>query len=270
MNKNIYNILITSRPTTSIITFLTVFIMLIQDNSFLLSFNGGLIFLFITAYGFIINDIMDYKKDTVAKRKRPIAQNQLSRKSAMYFSIILVSSLLIFEYLLRGYNLSFYIVLGTILLLTIYSFVSLYIPILKGFITGILCITPILYVSTIIQIDFHYAIYFIILLYIFGRELYMDAQDYAGDILSNLKTIPYYIGVIQSKYIGLAIMLLASSILLIYNLYTHNPLLFLLSISAFLVMLLSIFISFKDEDKAISLTKISMLLAIIPLFSIAT
>lgn len=263
-------LLLTSRLSTSSISGLTVFFMLLLSNkvSYQHSFYFGVVFLFVTMFGFIVNDIFDYKKDKLAHRDKPIAQDKLKRSHAILFSFILALLSLIIEYLI-GNSISFTVVSFTIILLTIYSILSLKLPVFKGLITGLLCIMPILYVATIINTDFHHIVYFIVLLYIFGRELYMDAQDFNGDNLSKLKTIPFYLGIEKSKFLGLFIMLFASIILITYSFYTYDFLFILLSFISSLIMILSIFISYINEKKAISLTKLSMFFAIIPLFGIA-
>jgi len=266
----IKNIFLTARLSTSSVAGLLVTIILIYSEkiNFVETILFGIIFSLITMFGFVINDILDYKKDRMACRKRPIAQDKISRKSSLFFSSILVVIIFSLEYLL-GNNKSTIIVILTIALLTFYSLFSQKLPILKGVITGILCFTPLLYASSIIDVDFNFITYFIVMLFIFGRELYMDAQDYKGDKLSNLKTIPYYLGIVKCKFIGFTAMLLSLLILVYFSYLLQNTTITILSLLGLLVMLASIAISFKDEEKAISLTKLSILLAVIPLFSLA-
>lgn len=271
MIQNLKNLLITVRLFTSSIAGITVFIMLCYShkNISIDFFLHGMVFFLVTAYGFVINDIFDYKKDKLAKRKRPIAQDKLNRKTATSFALMIILLTILLEFLLKDSAASFLVVQTTLLLLTIYSLLSFNFPLLKGFITGILSITPLIYVSTIINIHFNYVVYLIVLFYIFGRELFMDAQDYKGDILSNLKTIPYYLGIQNSKLLGILLMLLGSIILVIMNLNTFETIGSFLSILSLFIMFISLFSFHKNEEKALNLTKISMLFSIIPIFNIA-
>ena len=46
----------------------------------------------LTAFGFVVNDILDYHKDVASGVMRPIATGILSRKAAMLFALALLLS----------------------------------------------------------------------------------------------------------------------------------------------------------------------------------
>lgn len=267
--KILYYCILTSRLSTSFIAGFVVFMILFNyNNLFIISVIHGLIFTLVTMYGFTINDIIDYNKDRIAKKTRPIAENKLSKLSAFIFLSFLLIIIFSLELVFGNIN-SHAIITFTILLLTIYSYISKYFPILKGIITSILCLSPMLYSNSITHLTTSSIVYFLVFSFIFGRELYMDAQDLKGDLLSNLKTLPYYLGEKFSKKISFIIMILSLMILLIYSILFFNIINIIISFMAFISCLYAFVISFKNEDKAIFSTKITMLLSIISIFYIA-
>jgi len=271
MFRNLYYILISGRVNTSIVPAIIVFIILFSHNTtFFLSLSYGLIYLLVTMYGFIINDILDYKKDKLANRNKPISQDKLSKKTALIYLFSILCIIFVIEYIL-GTQKSLIIISFTILLLTLYSFLSKNIPLFKGVVTGVLTITPLYYANSILTLNYNLWIYGFILFYVFSRELYLDAQDYNGDKLSKLKTIPYYLGVEKSKIIGLFLMSCSSISIIAFGIisYPFSLLINIVSIFALIIIFLAVYTSFYNEEKSIFLTKLNMIFLIIPLFGVS-
>lgn len=266
MIRTFYLMLLSSRIATSLIASFVVFVMIYNnENDIYVSFIHSLIFMLVTMYGFVINDIIDYKKDKLAKRNRPISNGDLTKKNASYFSLSLILISLTLEYYL-GNSISLRIIIYIILLLTLYSFISKYLPLIKGLVTSLLCLTPIIYVNSLIEIYTNTIIYTIIFVFIFGRELFMDAQDLKGDIISNLKTIPYYLGIEKSKIAGFIIMLVSLFSYFVYSMIILNIINVIFSFISLSSCLYAFKISLSNEEKAIKITKSTMILAIVSMF----
>jgi 4-hydroxybenzoate polyprenyltransferase len=260
------HIIKTSRIETSIISGVVVFVIMFSQNGGILnSVVSALIFTLITMFGFIVNDIYDYEKDKKAGVDRPIAKNLLPKSLALW-SAQIIGIVSIFISLIYDSHLAFMVVLLTMFGLTVYSHISKYIPPIKGFITSILCLSPIIYSSVSANIDISIQIYLSLFIFILGREIFMDGIDFFGDKLSNLKTIPHYIGVKTSKNIGW-IMMLLGSFLYINSQHTYTTA--FISILSIFILISGYIFSKKNPDKGVLASRISMLLfALILPFSI--
>src|SRR5881409_1347439 len=51
---------------------------------------AGLAMSFVTAFGFVLNDIFDYRKDVAAGERRPLATGRLSKRSAACLAVALL------------------------------------------------------------------------------------------------------------------------------------------------------------------------------------
>ncbi len=255
------HIWLTSRPTTSLVPGITVFAILFlsESNSIFNSLLNCVVYIFITMFGFIINDIFDYKKDKLADRDRPIAKDLLPRNVAIRYAILILIFPIYIIYI-QGISSLTLIAGGTIILLMAYSWLSKTYPLFKGLLTSLLCMSPIIYASTMSELTISYSVYISLFIFIFGRELFMDAQDLNGDMKSHLKTLPMYFGVDKSKFIAWTFMYFASFLLLFK---THSELSFFIVAIACINMIYAFFYSTNDENTAMDITKISMILCAI-------
>jgi 4-hydroxybenzoate polyprenyltransferase len=162
----------------------------------------------VTAFGFVINDILDYPKDVAAGVQRPIATGALSIRSAGTLAVVL----LILSFLLS-------VILGTgsgtlaftAFALLIYTPAAQRFPLLKGIYVAGLSIMPLAYASVASGAAYAWPPYALLACFVFGREVLMDANEVGGDRKAGMITIPAVIGQGRARWIGAAIMVSALS-----------------------------------------------------------
>jgi 4-hydroxybenzoate polyprenyltransferase len=176
--------------------------------------------LFITAGGYIINDLYDIEADTINKPLKVYISKSISKKNAWFIYLLsstLGVSLGIYLSVIKNSDfLSFYFI-GTTLLLFLYS-----VLLKKQVFIGNLCISllvalPIylLYkfdsnsktISNILQYFFLSTVVFYYMFFAFLttmiREIIKDIEDVDGDYLVKLKTLPILIGKTRARNISI-------------------------------------------------------------------
>ncbi len=157
----------------------------------------------VTMFGFVLNDILDYSKDKGAGVQRPIALGQLSRRTALLFSILLVATACFCALLIRGAP----VLLLTAIALVLYTPLARRIPKLKGAYVAALSLLPLLYGATITHCNISGAAYAMDALFVFGREVLMDADELAGDQLAGMHTVAASLGSSSARRLGMILML---------------------------------------------------------------
>ena len=176
--------------------------------------------LFITAGGYIINDLYDIEADTINKPLKVYISKSISKKNAWFIYLLsstLGVSLGIYLSIIKNIDfLSFYF-FGTMLLLFLYS-----VLLKKQVFIGNLCISllvtlPIylLYkfdsnnitISNILQYFFLSIAVFYYMFFAFLttmiREIIKDIEDINGDHIVKLKTLPILIGKTRARNISI-------------------------------------------------------------------
>ena len=176
--------------------------------------------LFITAGGYIINDLYDIEADTINKPLKVFISKSISKKNAWFIYLLsstLGVSLGIYLSIIKNIDfLSFYF-FGTTLLLFLYS-----VLLKKQVFIGNLCISllvtlPIylLYkfdsnnitISNILQYFFLSIAVFYYMFFAFLttmiREIIKDIEDINGDYIVKLKTLPILIGKTRARNISI-------------------------------------------------------------------
>ena len=176
--------------------------------------------LFITAGGYIINDLYDIEADTINKPLKVFISKSISKKNAWFIYLLsstLGVSLGIYLSIIKNIDfLSFYF-FGTTLLLFLYS-----VLLKKQVFIGNLCISllvtlPIylLYkfdsnnitISNILQYFFLSIAVFYYMFFAFLttmiREIIKDIEDINGDYTVKLKTLPIFIGKTRARNISI-------------------------------------------------------------------
>lgn len=127
MTKVLQNLIVSMRPkqwTKNLFVFSAlVFSEKLKDLPVVLSVGAGFfLFSLIASGGYILNDIIDAEKDRThpIKQKRPIASGALSKKTALFFSILFLSASLILSFCLS--QPFFYVALAYLLVMFLYSF----------------------------------------------------------------------------------------------------------------------------------------------------
>jgi len=214
---------------------------------------------FLCMFGFVVNDIFDREKDLQAGRlDKPIALGQIStRRAASLATALALSSLL------TGFSLSptvFAITAIALALLLFYSTFSRQFPKLKGFYTGVLCCLPVLLGVDDNPLQINMGIFFTIIIFIFGREIVIDATDIVHDSQSDHATIALVVGKDAALLLGWIIMSAGIMVLTISQAMGMGTLLAIAS----LVSLVAFWIMYGryNATKLVSFSRVTMLLVI--------
>jgi 4-hydroxybenzoate polyprenyltransferase len=160
----------------------------------------------LTAFGFVVNDILDYHKDIAAGVMRPIARGVLSRKAAMLFAIaLLLSTCAVSTSVGSGWK----VLAATALALMLYTPAARYLPLIKGFYVAALCMAPLYYGSEVSHAQYSWPSYGLLAVFVVGREALMDANEVQGDLSADMVTIAVVFGEARTKWIGTCIMALS-------------------------------------------------------------
>ena len=171
---------------------------------------AGLTMTFLAAFGFAVNDIVDYPKDRAAGVRRPIASGALSRAAAAW----LAAAMLLCAGLLAGTVGSGGAVAGaTAALLLLYSPMAQRFPLAKGAYIAVLCCAPLWYGAAAGSAQFPWTSYAALAGFVFGREILMDAEELPGDSKAGMRTIAVVFGPRWTARIGEFLMLLAAACL---------------------------------------------------------
>jgi 4-hydroxybenzoate polyprenyltransferase len=260
--RDISNFLFSCRPITSFLSGILAFIILFQNTGLVVSSMIKVIpIIVVTMLGFVFNDLYDIQKDKLANKNRPITTGELSKKTAITFAVITSILMLSFELLVNNIY-SFYLILGTLIAVILYSPFSKAIPLLKIVYTAFLCCAPLLYGYLVSGINVELIKFLPILLFIIGRELWLDEIDLIGDLKANIKTLAYYLGKKKSIFLAFTLMFLSSGFIFLSE---PSYLAIIFSVfSVFSLLICLIFIRF-NENVAVNISRVSMLLGMFAL-----
>tara|TARA_R110001583_G_scaffold21479_2_gene81635 strand:+ start:9790 stop:10698 length:909 start_codon:yes stop_codon:yes gene_type:complete len=243
--------------------------------------------LFITAAGYIINDIYDVKADEINKPTKVIVSKIITfEKAKQYYKItnsigIILGILVCLSIRKPTYS---FIFIGTAFLLYYYSKILKGKPLIGNFMVSILVALSV-FILPIFSIDFsinnnvqNTVIHIFILLSFFAfsinliREIIKDIEDVNGDKILNLNTLPIIIGRKRTQIIASYLCLLPIGLLLfiIYN-YSGSyryTMLYLLFVG--LIPLSIVALKLRKAGKKSEFHKLSSLLKIIMFFGITT
>jgi len=235
-----------------------------------------LITFFITASGYIINDIFDVKSDKINK-KDLIIGNYISARNAIvwyYLSSSIAIILAIYLLFLTENFYLFVIFLSSIYLLWWYSKKYKHSFIVGNFIVSLLtslCVFNVFLVSNTNSKSLTLILIFSIFSFLvtFAREIIKDLEDVEGDKLMNSQNIVSTLSITQSKQIVIGILTLVLFMILIGCYYFSNEISTLRPISiyvySFLLFIFSLFSVFKvsKSEKKEDYSYISNLLKLI-------
>ena len=221
---------------------------------------------FITASGYIINDIFDVKSDKINKKDSVIGNHISARNVIIWyylFSLIAIILAIYLLYLNRNFYL-FVIFLSSIYLLWRYSKRYKHSFFIGNFIVSLLTSLSIFnvflvssnYSTTSFTFDLTLMFSLFSFLLTFTREIIKDLEDIDGDKLMNSQNIASKLSVAQSKQIIIGVLTLVLFLMLIGCYYFSSEILTLKPISIlmyssllFFMSLFSIFKVKKSKEK---------------------
>jgi 4-hydroxybenzoate polyprenyltransferase len=211
----------------------------------------------VTMFGFVVNDMFDYRKDRAAGIERPLAAGTLSMKSAAGLAIaVLLGSALMSALVGRGVIV---LAIASAMLL-LYSPLAQRYTLFKDLYVAILCCLPLDYGAAVGGRGYPSLSYALVACFVTGREILMDADELDGDIRYGMRTIAAILGRRETARAGMVLMTLAAAATAVF---VHGRLAVGMS-AAGLALLAGIFTWPGLEQKSrISLTRAPMLLGAI-------
>jgi geranylgeranylglycerol-phosphate geranylgeranyltransferase len=131
--------------------------------------------------GFVINDLHDIEKDKTNHPHRPLPSQQVTPVAAciLYFFLLTLSLVLIKANVEPTHT---YIYLIFLVGLINYNYVVSYIPWLKDFYVATIGIFPLFILSSLLpEGRGHGPVIICLFLFLLGREMLMDIEDFGGD-----------------------------------------------------------------------------------------
>lgn len=240
---------------------------------------------FISAGGYIFNDLIDYKADLVNKPYKTYIQKSISKQTAKKIAFVFFTTGILLgiisSFKNSSFSLSIYF-LGLTTVLILYSKILKSIAILGNITVAALISSSIFMLSFFEKSTYNSTIFLIITCYTlfafilnFIRELIKDIEDINGDFALNYKTLPILIGLKRSQNItlGFSIILYLALILFIVKVKNLNVLLFYYFIIVVLTPLLYFIYKLyrakqkKDFTELSHILKFIMLLGILSIFT---
>ncbi len=214
---------------------------------------AGLAMYSLAAFGFQVNDILDFRKDKAAGVRRPVAAGDLTRRAALLFALAL---LLVTFAISARVGSGGKVLAATALALILYTPTARKLPLIKGIYVACLCITPLYYGSVINGASYAWPPYLLVAVFITGREAFMDSNEMEDDRNAGMVTIAVVLGETRTKAIATFAMALSMAVLAVA---ASRGIAKAAAIVAF-VSLLFVFIWPRlDDNRRIELSRIPML-----------
>jgi 4-hydroxybenzoate polyprenyltransferase len=213
----------------------------------------------VTMAAFVFNDLYDRDKDRVAEAtSKPIADGRITVTEGYLFAAFLsVCSLALAA--LVGEGRSLYVIVAALFGVAAYSIVAQGLPVVKNFVTAVLCCAPLACGSELAQVPVPKPIYFFFATFVVGRELVLDVVHFSGDLRAGVHTLVAYFTPDISRLVGWTMMIGSVAALMLYS---HG-----IGRVGFAAALLSLavagWICIRDEVKGIIWTRVTLLLGVI-------
>ncbi|MGA7885135.1 MAG: UbiA family prenyltransferase [Acidobacteriaceae bacterium] len=243
------------RPLSSAIAgALSMSVLWIHNGRSILCVLVGLAMTVVTMFGFVVNDVFDYRKDSRAGVKRPVAAGSLPQAHALLFSALLLAAVSLLSAVVGSGGVMAF----TALALVLYTPFARRWPLLKGLYVAGLCLLPLYYATSVAGTRASWGAYAVLVLFILGRETLMDADEAAGDLQAGMRTIAVALGRRQARRIGIAVMMAATCCLIWV---AHGFLGRSLAILSTVLLLSVLGWPRVEEGRRIQLSRVPMLLA---------
>lgn len=206
------------RPTNAIMAVIAVILMAIINKTYNLDVLIGCIGVFLaTGAGNVINDYYDYEIDKINKPQRPIPSDRITRKSALYYSIILFLVAIILGCII-SFDVGVMVIICTILMI-LYAYNFKRQVLFGNIIVSLLTALTFVYGGMIVyDVKIGSILGIFAFLMNMSREIIKDTEDVEGDLKEGAKTFPIVYG--REKAVILAVVLNILTCILSPLLYT--------------------------------------------------
>jgi len=221
----------------------------------------GLAMFTVTMFGFVVNDVLDFKKDVGAGVLRPIAMGTVSRQVALAFAVLL---LVIAGWISVAVGAGSVVLMRIAVALIVYTPWAQHLPFVKGLYVAGLCIAPLYYASVVSRFSISVAAYATLALYILGREILMDANEIAGDRLAGMKTVAVVMGQGDARWLGVVMMVVSLTCL---NLVARGVVGRTSAVVSAVSLVFVLLWPRVDEDRRIAFSRLPMLAAVMAVSS---
>jgi 4-hydroxybenzoate polyprenyltransferase len=138
--------------------------------------------------------------------------------------------------------------------LLVYSPVARIFPLIKDAYTAVLCSFPLFYAAALTHKHVPSVVYILLLLFVFGRELLMDAEEREGDESAGILTIASRLGEVTTRIIAWLAMFVAAVISLAWPAQGWH---FALGVIALMLLLITYS---AERQRQVSMSRLPMLL----------
>ncbi|MBI1805648.1 MAG: UbiA family prenyltransferase [Ignavibacteria bacterium] len=158
------------------------------------AFCGFAVILLTSGFGFVVNDCVDTEKDRINHPDRALVSGRLSKKQALFIAFLFAAASIFLSFNLN--TTALLVDVGTVLLLSIYSFVNNRYGIWANGITAVSSSLTIVFGMSIGTFSLPLMIaaggtFFMI----FGREIVLDIRDLLADKSIGKTSVPIRLGI---------------------------------------------------------------------------
>ena len=172
--------------------------------------TAGLTMMALAMFGFCMNDIADFEKDRGAGVRRPVATGELSRVGAAWLAAALVGCA---GLLAAATGTGWMAAAVTGAALAAYSPAARRFPLCKDLYVAAVCCGPLYYGALAGGRRCGWISYAVLVCFVLGREVLMDAEEVEGDLRAGMRTVAAWIGTRSAARIGMGLMITAAAAL---------------------------------------------------------
>jgi hypothetical protein len=200
-----------TRPIPSLTAGILTLIIAQRGGNFV-AIRAGITMTLIVMFGFIIDNIYDFKADCRAGIRTPLTLGLVSESYSRRIAAFVAAIAIVINPHLRSLGV---VVVPTLLALTIYPWFSTVLPRLKGFYTATLVCVPLFYPSLITGSRIPVYYYVILFVFIVAREAFIDTRQLDADLKAGNRTCAVVWNAEVIKIWSERLMCLATSLLVI-------------------------------------------------------
>ncbi len=153
------------------------------------------------AGGNTINDYFDYEIDKVNRPERPLPRGAMSRKTALWYSLMLFTTGIVLAWFINLWD--FFLAIVAYLTMILYAWKLKPLPFIGNVaVASLTGATPLYGAIAVGEIGLAGTLALCAFLVNVAREIIKDIEDIEGDMMNGAKTLPILLGRKKAAYIG--------------------------------------------------------------------